>query len=37
LSEADRKLLQDRNLFIQALGYKNNIVDTQMGFNCRLR
>lgn len=37
LSEADKKLLEDRNLFIQSLGYKDNIVDTQMGFNCRLR
>ncbi|RKG32791.1 hypothetical protein D7V32_04815 [Acinetobacter tianfuensis] len=37
LSEADQKQIDDRNLFIQSLGYKNNIVDTQMGFNCRLR
>ena len=37
LSEQDQKLLTDRNLFIQSLGYKANIVDTNMGFNCRLR
>ena len=37
LSEKDQKLLTDRNLFIQSLGYKDNIVDTRMGFNCRLR
>lgn len=37
LPEADLKLLEDRNQFIQALGYKDNIVDTRMGFNCRIR
>ncbi|WP_353144273.1 hypothetical protein [Acinetobacter pragensis] len=37
LPEADQKLLSDRNAFIQSLGYKNNIVDTRMGFNCRIR
>jgi len=37
LSEQDQKLLTDRNLFIQSLGYEDNIVDTRMGFNCRLR
>ncbi len=37
LPEADQKQLQDRNQFIQGLGYKHNIVDTRMGFNCRLR
>lgn len=37
LPEADQKLLDDRNVFIQSLGYQNNIVDTQMGFNCRLK
>lgn len=37
LNEADQKLLDDRNAFIGALGYQNNIVDTQMGFNCRLK
>ena len=29
--------LEDRSLFIQSLGYKDNIVDTRMGFNCRIR
>ena len=37
LSPADQKVIADRNLFIQKLGYQNNIVDTNMGFNCRLR
>ena len=37
LPEGDLKIIEDRNLFIQSFGYKNNIVDTQMGFNCRLR
>ena len=37
LKPEDRELLKDRNAFIQALGYENNIVDTQMGFNCRLK
>ena len=37
LSESDHKIIEDRNLFIQSFGYKNNIVDTKMGFNCRLR
>lgn len=32
LPEPDQKLLEDRNQFIQALGYKGNIVDTRMGF-----
>ena len=37
LSAADQAALKDRNSFIQSLGYKNNIIDTQMGFNCRLK
>lgn len=37
LSAENRELLNDRNAFIQALGYENNIVDTKMGFNCRLK
>ncbi|WP_407303912.1 hypothetical protein [Acinetobacter sp.] len=37
LAEPDQKLLQDRNAFIQRLGYKDNIVDTQMDFNCRIK
>ena len=32
-----QKRLQDRDGFIQSLGFENNVVDTQMGFNCRLR
>ena len=37
LPATDQTLLEDRNQFIQALGYKDNIVDTGMGFNCRIR
>lgn len=37
LSQKDQTVLNDRNLFIQSLGFKENIVDTKMGFNCRLR
>lgn len=37
LSQADQAALQDRNAFIQNLGFKNNIVDTKMGFNCRIK
>lgn len=37
LQEVDYKMIEDRNLFIQNFGYKHNIVDTKMGFNCRLR
>ena len=37
LPATDQTLLEDRNQFIQAFGYKDNIVDTRMGFNCRIR
>ncbi|OTG78050.1 hypothetical protein B9T33_14465 [Acinetobacter sp. ANC 5054] len=37
LPKSDQQFLEDRDLFIQSLGYKDNIVDTKMGFNCRLR
>ncbi len=37
LPAADQQQLEDRSLFIQSLGYKDNIVDTRMGFNCRIR
>ena len=37
LNIADQKNLENRKQFIQSLGFKNNIVDTKMGFNCRLR
>lgn len=36
LNEEDQKRLENRHLFIEALGYENNIVDTKMGFDCRL-
>ena len=37
LSPHDQSVLKDRNAFIQSLGFKNNIVDTKMGFNCRMK
>lgn len=37
LSVEDQKILENRHLFIESLGFDNNIVDTRMGFNCRLK
>ena len=37
LSKSDQLLLNNRNQFIQSLGFKENLVDTKMGFDCRLR
>ena len=37
LKVSDQPIVDDRNSFIEHLGYPNNIVDTKMGFNCRLR
>jgi hypothetical protein len=37
LAEQDQVLLNNRNAFIERLGYKNNIVATNMGFDCRIR
>ncbi|ATO21041.1 hypothetical protein BS636_09085 [Acinetobacter sp. LoGeW2-3] len=37
LSPESQEVLKDRNVFIERLGYKDNIVDTRMGFNCRLK
>lgn len=37
LSASERNRLEDRQQFIQSLGYKDNSVDTGMGFHCRLR
>lgn len=37
LSAEAQQRLQDRDAFIQSLGFKDNLVDTQLGFNCRLR
>lgn len=37
LSAEDQSLLQDRKAFISRLGFVDNSVDTQMGFECRLR
>lgn len=33
----DQKLLSNRDLFIEKLGFQNNRVNTQMGFDCRLQ
>lgn len=37
LTEADQKLISNRTDFIQALGFKNNIVQTELGFDCRMK
>ncbi|WP_081408551.1 hypothetical protein [Acinetobacter sp. NCu2D-2] len=37
LSAENQQVLQSRSAFIEALGYENNIVDTKMGFDCRLK
>lgn len=37
LTVEEQKIIDNRDTFIQSLGFKDNIVDTQMGFNCRLR
>ena len=36
LAPEEQKMLSNRRLFIEKLGYKNNRVDTQMGFDCLL-
>lgn len=37
LSPEDQKLLSNRDQFIEKLGFQNNQVNTQMGFDCRLQ
>lgn len=37
LSPKDQKLLSNRDQFIEKLGFQNNRVNTQMGFDCRLQ
>ena len=37
LSPEDQKLLSNRDQFIEKLGFQNNRVNTQMGFDCRLQ
>lgn len=37
LSPEDQKLLFNRDQFIEKLGFQNNQVNTQMGFDCRLQ
>lgn len=36
LGPEEQKLLSNRSLFIEKLGYENNRVNTQMGFDCYL-
>ena len=36
LNPEEQKLLLNRSLFIEKLGYENNRVNTQMGFDCYL-
>lgn len=36
LTESDRKVLENRASFVQALGIQNNIIPTQLGFDCRV-
>lgn len=37
LTEADQKVISSRTEFINALGFKNNIVQTELGFDCRMK
>lgn len=37
LTEADQKVISSRTDFINALGFKNNIVQTELGFDCRMK
>lgn len=37
LKASDEAILENRQLFIEKLGFSHNLVDTQMGFNCRIR
>ncbi|OTG85928.1 hypothetical protein B9T31_10080 [Acinetobacter sp. ANC 4558] len=34
LSDTDQKNIENRQVFIQQLGIKNNTIPTKMGFNC---
>ena len=36
LSKEDQERLNNRSTFIEGLGYQNNIVNTKMGFDCRM-
>lgn len=37
LTEADQRVISNRIDFINALGFKNNIVQTELGFDCRMK
>lgn len=37
LTPSDRKVVENRASFVQALGIKNNIIPTQLGFDCRVQ
>lgn len=36
LSKEDQERLNNRSTFIEGLGYQNNIMNTKMGFDCRM-
>lgn len=36
LTDGEQKLVENRTSFVQALGIKNNIIPTQLGFDCRV-
>ena len=37
LTPSDQKLIENRSNFIKALGFKDNIVNTNMGFDCLMQ
>lgn len=37
LTVEDQKLVEQREKFIQAIGVKNNIIPTKLGFDCRVK
>jgi hypothetical protein len=37
VNENEQMLVEKRQIFLEKLGFQNNIVDTRMGFNCRIR
>ncbi len=37
LTEADQKVVSSRADFINALGFKNHIIKTELGFDCRMK
>ncbi|WP_150115750.1 hypothetical protein [Acinetobacter sp. TGL-Y2] len=37
LTDADQRVLSSRTDFINALGFKHNVVQTELGFDCRMK